>query len=149
MIDPERDWLYRGTTPHWPGSEPLRTLRITPTSTDPLVATIFALECLRFGPAVVQIVLREAVADRIDQPNVLSALEREVVLAMPPEEFSRDHACLQVSAYEAREVLAEIGYELPVSMANKQVFQTLIATSARLRQTDIREFNRLILLRRG
>ena len=46
-------YLYRGTTAGWPGNSVLQAERITCTSTDPLVATLFAIECRNHGRAII------------------------------------------------------------------------------------------------
>lgn len=40
----EVTYLYRGTTLGWPGTPTTSGEGITPTSTDPLIATLFAVE---------------------------------------------------------------------------------------------------------
>jgi hypothetical protein len=46
-------YLYRGTTEGWPGSLALQNERMTCTTTDPLVATFFAIECRNHGSALI------------------------------------------------------------------------------------------------
>jgi hypothetical protein len=112
-------------------------------STDPLVATLFALECLRFGPAVVQSCGRSVVAELLEPGNVLADLEREVVVALPPADFTARYAPRIIEVHVAREILAELGFELPPSIANKDVLHSLLKSTARLKDGDIREFDRL------
>ena len=81
-------FFYRGTTVNWPGNEVLQELRLTPTSEDPIVATLFALWSARFGEAIVQVCERRAVTEIIHPSNWRSHLEREVVVAVPPFEFT-------------------------------------------------------------
>jgi hypothetical protein len=37
-------YLFRGTSIGWPGNKTLQKVKMTPTSTDPFVATLFALD---------------------------------------------------------------------------------------------------------
>src|ERR1700730_311767 len=104
--------LYRGTTPNWSGSKGLQRTGLTPTSTDPLVATLFALECLRYGPAIVQFCEVNSVVNLIAPGNVLADLEREVVVAVAPDIFTVQFVVSTLTVQLSREILAELGYEL-------------------------------------
>jgi len=134
--------LYRGTTRGWPGSSALRQLAITPTTDDPLVATLFAIEAGRFGTAIVQLCRRENVTGLVGQANLLSDLEREVALRILPVEFTNKHVVTAIPALTAREFLADLGYELPATITGKRELQHYLSETPRVRETDKREFDR-------
>lgn len=114
--------LSRGTTIGWPGSRALQAAGVTPLTTDPLVATLFGLECLRHGPAIVQLCERNAVAEILVAGNVLADLEREVVVNEPPAVFTEHFEAGIIAAGAAREILAEMGYELPPTSTTFTVY---------------------------
>src|SRR5215212_7292635 len=97
-------YLYRGTTVGWPGNDCLQRVRLTPTSVDPLVATLFAIECARFGKAVVVAVDAGQEQGMIHESvNCLEQIEREVVLKMTPIEFAGHAAAISVPLEIARQ----------------------------------------------
>lgn len=139
-MNDQRILLYRGTTPDWPGSKGLQAIRVTPTTSDPLVATLFGLECLRFGPAIVQMCNQAAVSSLLEPANVLADLEKEVAVGLPPDEFTRRFAESFLPVLVARDILAELGFELPPTVANKVALQGLLKSTPRLRSEDIAVF---------
>ena len=139
--------LYRGTTTGWRGSQGLQAAGVTPMTTDPLVATLFALECLRHGPAIVQFCERRAVAGILVSGNVLADLEREVVVDEPPAVFTERFEAGTIEARAAREILAELGYELPPTVADKYDLHRLLKTTPRLKDGDLQEFDRRVAVR--
>ena len=139
------DFYYRGTTRDWPGSEALQSLNLTPVTTDPLVATLFAIESSRFGEGVVYLCRTSTVAELIGSGNVLSELERELVVGVSPKEFTERFIRATVEAQYARTVLAELGYELPAQVADKNVLDWNLRTSARLREQDVLSFDARIV----
>jgi hypothetical protein len=139
------DFFYRGTSRNWPGSQALQLLNLTPISTDPLVATLFAVESARFGEGVVYMCRRSAVAELIAPGNVLSELERELVVGVSPKEFAERFVTATVDAQYARTVLAEMGCELPAQIADKNVLDWHLRTSARLREQDLTIFDARVL----
>jgi hypothetical protein len=116
-------------------------LRLTPTSRDPLVATLFALNCVRFGKAIVQICDRGSVADLIHPGNTLNELEREVVIGVAPAEFTERFVVDELPVSLTRQTLAEFGYELPVSIANNDVLNWWLCNTPRLSHHDIARFD--------
>lgn len=135
-------FVYRGTCPGWPGSGPVQSVRMTPVTTDPLVATLFALECLRHGPSVVHLASKGSVAQIIGCGNRFADLECEIGLAVTPLDFAANHTrcCLPVEV--ARSILHDLGFPLPVVISSKRWLQIELQTSARLTDTEIVEFDR-------
>src|SRR4051794_8251089 len=66
-------YLYRGTTRDWPGNECLRHEGVTCTTTDPLVATLFAIESRNHGPAVI-LAVRRGVFEELAESNYFSVI---------------------------------------------------------------------------
>src|SRR3954454_16448665 len=136
-----RPFFYRGTTANWPGNDVLQELRLTPTSEDPIVATLFALWSARYGEAIVQACECSAVSDLIHPSNWRSHLEREVVIAVPPREFTERFAVAAVRAHEAREILAEMRYELAPGFADHNDFLLRLKDTPRLGDLEIEKFD--------
>lgn len=116
------DWtyLYRGTTAGWPGSSTLQAERITCTSTDPVVATLFAVECRNHGRAIVAAAKRGNFQRPLGPANHFFVLESAVNLYVPPLEFvAKAEIILDVD--RALAILSEIGFEdLPVRIRDKE-----------------------------
>ena len=130
-----------------------RLIPRTSTSTDPLVATLFALECLFHGHAVVQIVPRDRVEEFIRPPNrfqeseCFAEIECEVALEMKPLAFL-DHVVKFIDVDDAREILQAIGFDQVPYLIGARIVLTedLKTTHRRKDRLDAdqrREFNRL------
>jgi hypothetical protein len=135
-------YVYRGTTSGWPGNPGPQELHLTPTSRDPLVATLFALNCVRFGKAIVQLCDRGLVADLIQSGNTLNELEREVVVGVAPAEFTDRFVVDEMPVSLARQILAELGFELPVGIGNNDILNWWLGNTPRLSHHDIARFNK-------
>ena len=134
--------LYRGTTRDWQGGESLRLLGITPTTEDPVVATLFALECCKFGEALVLFCRRSAVQNLVQPSNVLVDLEREIAIGVSPLDFAASYALRSVPAMDCRNLLAELGFELPPLIENKHHLNLALKSSPRMSRRQIEEFDR-------
>lgn len=144
----QRHFLYRGTTIGWPGNEVLQELGVTPTTEDPIVATLFALWSGRFGEAIVQACEFNAVAGQIHPSNWRSRVECEVVIAVPPTTFTKKFVVSSVRAHIAREILAEMSYELAPGFADHNEFLLRLKDAPRLGASEIERFDEM-MLRRG
>src|ERR1700676_2063041 len=120
----ERKFLYRGTTDGWPGNDVLQELGFTPTTEDPLLATLFALDASRYGRGIVQFCERGKVAQLIGPRNNQWPTEREIIIAVPPAVFTEQYVIQTIRAQRAREILAELGFELAPVIAHKDIFRT-------------------------
>ena len=118
--------LFRGTTIDWQGNLSLRQFELTPTTTDPFIATLFALECRRHGSAVIYSVDLADVAHLIAPANVLAELEREIVVNVAPMRFIRDFNSWKIPVETACQVLVELGVELPGVISNKYHLQKVL-----------------------
>jgi len=96
--------LFRGTSAGYPGSAALQKIGIAPASTDPGIATLFAIESGNYGAGVVHIATPQALRGvTIGPGNVLAAIEREVGVELTPAQFAaRSHT---ITAAESRALL--------------------------------------------
>jgi hypothetical protein len=87
-------YLYRGTTTGWPGNPVLREQNITCTSTDPLVATLFAIECRNHGRAIVAVARQDKFVGLVAPENhfVVFRKRRQFVYSSSAVRYeSRNH----------------------------------------------------------
>jgi hypothetical protein len=140
-------YLYRGTTRGWTGTEALQNTGVSPTTTDPLVATLFAIECRNHGPGTVLVIPQEPLAGLIGKANYFSIIECAVNIMLPPTELLR-YAVLELQVDRSVAILAEIGFgRLPQRIASGSFLTVLNDTHAashRLSIEQIRQFNRRI-----
>jgi hypothetical protein len=138
-------YLYRGTTLGWPGDNVLQELRITCTTTDPLVATLFAVECRNHGQPAILVARQELFDDLIADDNFFSVIECAVNVRMSPLEFAAlAEAVLDVDNSLA--ILRELGFEeIPVRLSSKGALQFVLAEThlrgMRLNEEQLRLFN--------
>lgn len=130
----------------------------TSTSTDPLVATLFALECRSKGAAIIFVIPRSRVVDFIRPPNdpggriLFSEIECEVALEMKPLELER-YAVHSLDVDRASEILVKLGFgPMPFQIAAHSILTNELETTSeqrlRLNPDQLREFNRLAFERR-
>ncbi|OZV84425.1 hypothetical protein CA850_00760 [Micromonospora echinospora] len=106
------DPVFRGTTRGYEGSPGVQSAGVTPTSSDPGVATIFATHSEQYGShSVVQIALPEDVAGFERYPGYIPR-EAEVQFDMLPAEFAR-RASMEIPASTARGILERMGINVP------------------------------------
>ena len=102
-------FLYRGTTSGWPGNECLQGESITCTSTDPIVATLFAIECRSHGPGVILVAPMRLADQHPGPPNYKSIEECAINLSISPSEFA-ERAVLRLEIDRSIEILARLGH---------------------------------------
>jgi hypothetical protein len=119
----EARYLYRGTTVGWPGNGVLQEQQITCTTTDPLVATLFAIECRNHGRPAILAVLSNSFGGLIAPPNHFAVIESAVNLPISPSEFAnRAEVILDVD--RALEILRSLGFQdLPVRLRDKEALR--------------------------
>jgi len=123
----------------------LQELRLTPTTADPLVATLFGLWAARYGEAVVEICELQSVAALIGTSNWNSRVELEVVISVPPIAFTEQYVGTTISVRTAREFLAEMGFELAPGFVNLDEFRFRLYSTPRLHERQIAEFDDKVL----
>ncbi|NKI40675.1 RHS repeat protein [Streptomyces sp. LD120] len=110
-LSPCPEHLFRGTTRGFEGSPGVQRHGITPTSSDPGVATVFATQSERYGDAVVEIYPRRAL-DGVPVHEGYIAREAEWPVELSPAELS-SRASAQIPSSTAREILSEMGISVP------------------------------------
>lgn len=138
---PARPMLYRGTSSGWPGNPVLQELRITPTTTNPLVAVLFGIECQRFGRGIVIACDRRDVEKLIGPSNVLSSLESEVVIDVPPTVFAERFGNWIIDVGVARQILTDMGIETPQLIRDKEQLQQELQRLGVMTPEQIAAFN--------
>ncbi|HUE73075.1 MAG TPA: hypothetical protein VMP01_19480 [Pirellulaceae bacterium] len=143
----QRPFLYRGTTVGWPGNDVLQQLGLTPTTEDPIVATLFAFWSARYGEAIVQACEVRAVAALVHPSNWRSQVECEVVIAVAPAAFTQKYVVTSIRAQTARTLLAEMSYELAPGFADLNEFLIRLKETPRLSEREIERFDEMMLER--
>lgn len=136
-VAPAETYLFRGTTADWPGNPSLQRAGVSPTSTNPAMATNFAIESSRFGDGVIHIVNGGRVP--LTAGNVLSHLEAEVVVNLPPNVLAA-RAELTITVGQARQILRELGIDTPPSLAGKEALRQAVATTTSMSPEQIAAF---------
>jgi len=143
----EEFYYYRGTTEGWTGNACLMEQEITCTSTDPIVATLFAIECRSHGPGVILIAPTRAFEGRLGAENYKSVEECAVNLLLTPEEFS-SQILMSLGVDLSMDILGRLGHEwLPARLNGRSALREALDESShrrlRLNPEQIREFNRM------
>lgn len=136
--------LFRGTSAGYPGNPGLQRIGITPTSTDPGVATVFATEsATSHGNGVVHIAKpKDLIGVDIfpagNTSTALPAIEAEVGVGVAPAQFA-NKASITITAEQARSILANMGIEVPAKISKGQITSTLEST-IKLTPAQIQQF---------
>lgn len=138
-------YLYRGTTEGWPGYPVRLGEEITCTTTDPLVATLFAVECRNLGRAIILAARRDPLGGLVAPANCFDMIECAINLRCSAAEFAR-RAEVVLEVEESIAILREFGFtDLPVRMKSKTTLQQEIEEShslgMRLSREQARQFN--------
>ncbi|MFI1796997.1 putative T7SS-secreted protein [Streptomyces sp. NPDC020379] len=108
---PRGEHLFRGTTPGFEGSQGTQTVGITPTSTDPGVATVFATHSEQYGSGVVLGIPRSSL-EGVPTYNGYIPAEAEVGVEMAPGDLA-GRASFRIPSGAARDVLRDMGIDVP------------------------------------
>jgi RHS repeat-associated protein len=133
--------LFRGTSEGYAGSPNMQRVGVTPTSTDPAVATVFATQSEQYGNGVVHIARPEDVAGVTRYPPSLGALESEVPLDMPPSEFA-SRASHTIPVSQARQILDDMGISVPQQVTSNQSLDAWLHQRTPMTDAQIGEFIR-------
>jgi hypothetical protein len=131
------DYLFRGTLPSSAFAAAYQGTGVTPTSIDPVVATLFACRYLIDGPAVVFLAYKPDFRGLLDGPNLASFwYEFAVNIELPPYEFEkRCRHCVRVQDSVA--VLNELGYLIPSKLPDLGALTQALTQSPRMVMEDI------------
>jgi filamentous hemagglutinin len=138
-------YLYRGTTEGWPGNPVLEEQQITCTTTDPLVATLFAVECRNHGRAIILAARRDRFENLIGPRNVFEDIESAINLSCSPIEFA-EQAEFVLEVDRAIDILRDLGFEdVPVRLKGTTILQQEIGEThslgMRLNKEQLDQFN--------
>jgi hypothetical protein len=141
-------YLYRGTTLGWPGYM-LEELRITCTRTDPLVATLFAVECRNHGRPAILVARRDLFGESNADDNFFSVIECAVNVRVSPIEFAAK-AEVVLDVDDSLTILRELGFEeISVRLSRKSALQDVLEDThlrgMRLNQEQLRLFEARML----
>jgi len=110
---------------------------VTPTSIDPVVATLFACRYLMEGPAVVLLGLKSDFLGLLDGPNLASfGYECAANLELPPYEFEK-RCRHRVPVNDSVAVLGQLGYRLPSKLLDLGALTQALVQSPRMLMEDI------------
>ncbi|WP_327286469.1 putative T7SS-secreted protein [Streptomyces sp. NBC_01205] len=137
---PEDEHLFRGTTHGFEGSPGVQDLTITPTSTDPGVATVFATRAQEFGDAVVQVIPRSSL-DGVETYHGYIRREAEVPVGLSPAELTA-RATAQIPSAVARDILGDMGIHVPGRVGQSDIDPLLEYDVPKLTPEQISEFVR-------
>jgi RHS repeat-associated protein len=124
--NPDDPPLFRGTTEDFDGSPGTQRSGVTPTSTDPGVATIFGTHAESYGDSVVRIALPGDVTGVPRYEGYIPA-EAEVGLEMSASDFA-DAASVKIPTSTAREILQDMGINIPLRIGIEDLSPTLRET---------------------
>ena len=149
-------FYYRDTSLGWPGNPNPQSSEITCVSTDPLVATLFAIECRSRGAAAVLIASRSRFRVlEADPTNLIDvrltasfAAENAVNLQVSAADFERS-AEIVVDVDEAIDLLGRMGFgTLPARLGRREALDDEIRSSYnegnRLTVRQLAEFEQLV-----
>lgn len=140
LPEAEGTFLFRGTSRGFPGSPGLQRIAVTPTTTDPLVGTLFAIESSNYGPGEVLMLPRASV--QTIPGNYLAHIEDEVGVSLSPTDFAARATSIPVA--DARAALKSMGFTLPGSIADKDALAAAIRSYPRLTPEQVRQFATLV-----
>jgi RHS repeat-associated protein len=136
--------LFRGTSEGFPGNPALQKIGITPATTDPGVATIFATEAQTYGRGVVHIARAKDLAGvTIGEGNVLANLEREVGVHIAPAEFAQ-RASTTISAEQAKAALGELGISVPAALRGPAAVDAALRATPKLSAEQVQRFLQIV-----
>lgn len=129
-------YLFRGTLPasFYEGE---KSSGVTPTTVDPIVATLFACRYRTEGPARVLIALKQDFADDLNGPN-LASYEYELAVNLEMSQQTFEHRSrFNISVDESLSILRTLGYELPVQLYDHLALSQALQQSPRMLLTQV------------
>jgi hypothetical protein len=133
-------YVFRGTTKGFAGNPALQKLGVTPTSIDPLVATVFAAEgSMKGANPVVYFGRMDAFSDTLEVGNFRKVLEREVTVPLTPDAFAAK-APNSIPLTRARAILAEMGIDVPATFASVPDATQFLEKAPKMTPEQIKKF---------
>lgn len=131
-------YLFRGTSKGFAGNKATAFGGVTPTSSEPVVATIYAVEGQNYGEGILHVALPEQFIGKEVAANVRKPLEREIVIGVTPTEFA-NQSILTISADQARGILEKLGIKIP-SRVTRETATRVLEETLRLTKEQINQF---------
>jgi hypothetical protein len=132
-------YLFRGTSPGWLGSPGAQATAVSAT-TDPYIATIFALEARAQGGQALLIYGGRSQIGTFDMGNWMALQEREVGVLLSHSDFVAK-APYSIPVDTARQILKDMGLpDLPYSVVNPTARKMLIDEAPKMTPMQIHEF---------
>jgi len=129
-------YLFRGTSIGYDGGRASQITGLTPASTDPGIAALFAIESSNYGQGVIHVIAPGTVP--IGASNVLSNLESEVGILLSPAQVAAQ-AQTSLSVQQARQILQEMGISLPGSITSYNALSSAVSGSTMLTPQQIQQ----------
>ena len=130
-------YLFRGSLPSSTYARPYQGLGVTPTSVDPIVATLFACRYRMEGSAVVLTARKADLSQLLDGPNLSSFYyELAVNLELPPDALE-GLSYRRVTVEESLAALHRLGFDLPSRLPDLEALTQALTQSPRMRVEEI------------
>lgn len=121
------------------GPPALQQLGVTPASTDPAIATLFAIESSNYGAGVVHIASPQAMRGASAAgKNVLAGAEREIGVRMSPADFATRSRTIPVA--ESLAILQSMGINTPARIYSKAALDQAIQASTPMTEAQIQTY---------
>jgi hypothetical protein len=130
--------LFRGTSEGWSGSASTIARGITPTTTNPAIAHLFAAESATHGSAGSILIARtdDLAGVELVQGNVLRDIEREVGVQLLPSEFA-SRASMSLTLEQSQMILRERGIEVPLRIHGKDQLNRFVHEAPVMTPLDV------------
>lgn len=132
-------FFFRGTTAGFEGGASALELGITSVADDPVVATLFAIEASKHGDGVVHLIPQTAVEGLLVDGNWLKALETERAVNLLPSQVA-SRASVTLDMHVARQILKDMGVELPAKINSYADLQYYLHNTPRLTIDQMKDF---------
>lgn len=148
VISQEDGPFFRGTSKGYAGNRTSQLLGLTSVSTDPVVATIFAIQSqTRHGvTGLVHVAIPNDLAGLrfVEGHPAYRELELELRIELLPAEFSK-RASITLTAQKARAILKGMGIELPATIYSHGAITETLRDTPRLTLSQIQTFRQKAL----
>ncbi len=146
MFRSARRFLFRGTRTARSYGDTYTGNGVTPTSIDPIVATLYAARYRSEGPAIFLILEKDAFKDRIDGPSVTSFAGMELAVNLDVTPMKAEQEALKiVSVDDCLRIIREMGHEMPEILRDLGALREALRYSPRLSPDEVDFFSKQAL----
>ncbi|MEM7370408.1 MAG: RHS repeat-associated core domain-containing protein [Bacteroidota bacterium] len=129
---------YRGTTEGYPGGRSVQRTGVTPTSTDPVVSTLYAIESSKHGNPVIYFARKSDIGD-VETFGANLAHDLEVGLGMLPDEFALKARSITLD--QSKQILSDMGVKLPKAINSYSDLDNFVKDlGGKLSESQLNEF---------